>query len=168
MRGETSELGRTGKKNNPHPCAQYATSFLEKYLSMKHKPHTVAHLLPATPLFSFTEPPLLSVSVVRHQDSPLWLAVCHCRGEGVATNLAWALPENAASQMSLHSEYEGDTLTARLTYQFPLALHEGQDLTCVYQFAHGITVNKTLRIPRYCECSRNNSHPNKHQPQTLR
>lgn len=95
------------------------------------------------------KPPLLSVSMGRHQDSPLWLAVCHCRGEGVVTNLAWVLPENAKSQMSLQSEYEGHTLTARLTYKFPPALHEGQDLTCAYQFEKGITVNKTLHIPRY-------------------
>ncbi|XP_070826921.1 uncharacterized protein [Chaetodon trifascialis] len=92
---------------------------------------------------------LLSVSVQRQQDSPLWLAVCDCRGEGVGTNLAWVLPENAQSQSSLQSEYEGQVLKARLTYQFPLALHEGQDLTCVYHFNQGTSEKRTIHIPRY-------------------
>ncbi|KAM9359581.1 uncharacterized protein ABDE67_002722 [Symphorus nematophorus] len=95
------------------------------------------------------EAPLLNVSVQRQQDSPLWLAVCDCRGEGAGTNLAWILPENAKSQTSLQSHYEGQALKARLTYQFPLALHEGQDLTCVYHIEHGITEKKTIHIPRY-------------------
>ncbi|XP_028276409.1 uncharacterized protein LOC114445509 isoform X2 [Parambassis ranga] len=93
--------------------------------------------------------PQLSVSVVRQQGSTLWLAVCDCRGEGVGTNLAWLLPENAKSQTSLHSEYEGHILKARLTYKFPLELHEGQNLTCLYQFEHGIKEQRTVHIPRY-------------------
>ncbi|XP_042342917.1 uncharacterized protein si:ch211-149e23.4 [Plectropomus leopardus] len=93
--------------------------------------------------------PLLSVSIVRQQDSPLWLAVCDCRGEGAGTNLAWILPENAKGQTSLNSEYEGFVRKARLTYQFPLALHEGQELTCVYQFERGATEKKSIHIPRY-------------------
>ncbi|AWO98752.1 Hypothetical protein SMAX5B_019982 [Scophthalmus maximus] len=93
--------------------------------------------------------PLLRVSVARQQDSHLWLAVCDCRGDAVGTNLAWVLPENAKGQTSLHSEYEGRVLKARLTYQFPLALHEGQDLTCVYRFKHGITEKRSVHVPRY-------------------
>ncbi|XP_065816341.1 uncharacterized protein si:ch211-149e23.4 isoform X2 [Labrus bergylta] len=92
--------------------------------------------------------PQLSVSVVRQQDSLLWLAVCDCRGEGDGANLAWLLPENAKEQTSLHSESEGRILKARLTYQFALAPHEGQNLTCVYQFKHG-AAEKTIHIPRY-------------------
>lgn len=92
---------------------------------------------------------LLSVSVERQQDSPLWLAVCDCSREGAGTNLAWLLPENAKSQTSLQSENNGQVLKARLTYQFPLARHEGQNLTCVYQFKHGSTVERTIHIPRY-------------------
>ncbi|KAK5868853.1 hypothetical protein PBY51_009830 [Eleginops maclovinus] len=93
--------------------------------------------------------PLMSVSVVRQQDSPLWLAVCDCTGEGVGTNLDWVLPENAKGLTSLHSEYEGCVRKARLTYLFPLALHEGRELTCVYHSEHGATETKTLSIPRY-------------------
>lgn len=93
----------------------------------------------------------MSVSVVRQQDSPLWQAVCDCTGEGVGTNLEWVLPENAKGLTSLHSESEGCVRKARLTYLFPLALHEGQELTCVYQSEHGATETKTLPIPRYCE-----------------
>ncbi|XP_022615495.1 uncharacterized protein LOC111232319 [Seriola dumerili] len=94
--------------------------------------------------------PLLSVSVRPQRDSnTLWLALCECRGEGVGTNLAWVLPEKAKGQTSLHVEYEGRAQKTRLTYQFPLALHEGQDLTCVYQFEHGIMEKRTVHVPRY-------------------
>ncbi|TNN62976.1 hypothetical protein EYF80_026785 [Liparis tanakae] len=48
---------------------------------------------------------LLSVSLVRQQESPLWLAACDCSGEGVGGDLVWVLPENANGQTSLHSEY---------------------------------------------------------------
>ena len=112
--------------------------------------HTAAHFLPVT-LYCLSGAPLLSVSVVRQRDSPLWLGVCSCRGEADGTNLTWVLPENAKGQTSLHSEYEGRSLNARLTYQFPLDLHEGQDLTCVYQFKHGVTEERTVHIPRYRE-----------------
>ncbi|XP_017271743.2 uncharacterized protein si:ch211-149e23.4 [Kryptolebias marmoratus] len=94
-------------------------------------------------------PPQLRVSVVRQQDSPFWLAVCDCEGEGVETNLAWAFPENAGGETFLHTEYEGHIMKARLTYRFPLAIHEGQDLTCVYCFENGITEKRTAHIPRY-------------------
>ncbi|XP_069017603.1 uncharacterized protein [Embiotoca jacksoni] len=92
---------------------------------------------------------LLSASVVRQRDSPLWLAVCDCRGECVGKNLAWVLPENAKSQSPQQSEYGGHVVKTRLTYQFPLVLHEGQDLTCVYQFEHGVTEKRTVHIPKY-------------------
>lgn len=95
---------------------------------------------------------------MRQQDSPLWLAVCECRGEGVGTNLAWVLPKNAKGSQRLQSEYEGRVLKAKLTYQFPLALHEGQDLTCVYHFEHGATEKKTIHIPRYREFIRHNTN----------
>ncbi|XP_030251004.1 uncharacterized protein LOC115568074 isoform X2 [Sparus aurata] len=91
---------------------------------------------------------LLSVSLQRQHDSSLWLAVCDCRGEGVGTNLTWVLPENARSQTSLQSEYEGQIQKARLTYQFSLAHHEGQNLTCVYHYEHGST-EETIHVPKY-------------------
>ncbi|XP_067364628.1 uncharacterized protein si:ch211-149e23.4 isoform X2 [Channa argus] len=93
--------------------------------------------------------PLLSVSVMRQQDSHLWVAVCDCRGEDVGTNLTWILPESAKGQTSLQSEHEGRAMKVRLTYQFPLARHEGQNLTCVYQFEHGITEKLSVHVPRY-------------------
>ncbi|XP_013880684.1 uncharacterized protein si:ch211-149e23.4 [Austrofundulus limnaeus] len=93
--------------------------------------------------------PQLSLSVVRLHDTPSWLAVCDCIGEGDETNLAWALPENTRSETSLRTEYEGDIMRARLTYRFPLAAHEGQDLTCVYHFENGISEKRTVHIPRY-------------------
>lgn len=111
---------------------------------------TAANRLPVTPCFSFSGAHLLSVSLQRQHDSSLWLAVCDCRGEGVGTNLAWVLPENARSQTSLQSEYEGQIQKARLTYQFSLAHHEGQNLTCVYHYEHGST-EETIHVPKYCE-----------------
>ncbi|KAM8904565.1 uncharacterized protein AB9W97_008164 [Spinachia spinachia] len=93
--------------------------------------------------------PLLTVSLVRQQESSLWLAVCDYRGGGVGPDLAWVLAEYVKGQTSLHSEHEGCAIKARVTYQFPLALHEGQDLTCVYRFEHGVTTKKTIHIPRY-------------------
>ncbi|KAF7645094.1 hypothetical protein LDENG_00210090 [Lucifuga dentata] len=93
--------------------------------------------------------PELAVSVERQQDSLLWLAACDLRGEGVGSSLAWILPENTKGQTSLHSEYEGRVLKSRLTYQFPLSLHEGQNLTCVNHHEHRITQKKTIHIPRY-------------------
>ncbi|KAM9853277.1 uncharacterized protein ACBR49_004115 [Aulostomus maculatus] len=91
--------------------------------------------------------PLLSVSVVRKQDSSLWLAECECSTEGVEVNLTWVLPKNSKSQTFLHSEYKG--LKSRLTYQFPLALHEGQDLTCVFHSEHRFIEKRSVHIPRY-------------------
>lgn len=115
------------------------------------QPHTAAHLLPITPCF-LSEAPQLSVSVMRQHASHLWLAVCDCAGEDVRTNLAWILPEGAKGQTTLQSKYEGRAMKARLTYQFPLALHEGQNLTCVYKFEHGTTEKRSVHVPKYCEC----------------
>ncbi|XP_030600777.1 uncharacterized protein LOC115790907 [Archocentrus centrarchus] len=93
--------------------------------------------------------PLLSAAVVRQRDSRLWLAACECTGECVQTNLAWDLPENTESQTSMLTEHEGNTMNVRLTYKFPLDRHEGQNLTCVYQFEPGTTQKRTVHIPRY-------------------
>lgn len=95
------------------------------------------------------------MSLVRERDSPLWLAVCDLRTQGVAANLTWVLPKNARGRTSLHSVYEGVTLTARLTYQFTLASHEGQRLTCVHRFGDGHAEQRTLYVPRYCEYDTN-------------
>ncbi|XP_038548850.1 uncharacterized protein si:ch211-149e23.4 isoform X1 [Micropterus salmoides] len=110
--------------------------------------HTHTYSYSSSPLVFFSETHL-SVSLVRQQNSPILLAVCECRGESVGANLAWVLPENTKGKTSLQSQYEGHVLKARLTYQFPLALHEGQDLTCVYHFEHGATEKRTIHIPRY-------------------
>ncbi|XP_029963467.1 uncharacterized protein LOC115399947 isoform X2 [Salarias fasciatus] len=93
--------------------------------------------------------PLLSVSVEPQQHSPLWLAVCDCSGEGTGSNLTWVLPENAKSHTSLSVESDGNVLKARRTYEFPLALHEGQNLTCVYQLEDVVTLQKTVHVPKY-------------------
>ncbi|KAM4628441.1 hemicentin-2 [Polymixia lowei] len=104
------------------------------------------------------EAPALAVSVVRQQDSPLWLAVCDYRGVGVKASLAWILPESAG-QPSRHSEDEGPALETRLTYAFPLALYEGQDLTCVIQYQHGRLERRTVHVPRYyISCLRVQNH----------
>lgn len=98
----------------------------------------------------------MSVSIVRLQNSPLWMAVCDYRGPSISLNLAWLLPGKTESQTSMELEQEGQFLKARLTYQFSLALQEGQNLTCVYHHDHGPT-EKTVHVPKYREQSRDNS-----------
>ncbi|XP_075892561.1 uncharacterized protein LOC142895421 isoform X2 [Nelusetta ayraudi] len=88
----------------------------------------------------------LSVRGERERDSPLWLAVCECNA---GTNLAWVLPDSARGQTSMQSEYKGHVLRARLTYSFSLALHEGQNLTCVHHYGRGTREERTVQIPRY-------------------
>lgn len=98
------------------------------------------------------------MSVHRQQESPLWLAVCECSEEGgVEAHLNWVLPENATSQTSLQSENKDGVPKARLTYRFPLARHEGHNLTCVHHSGHGRKETKTLHIPRYCEFIRDDA-----------
>ncbi|KAG7243099.1 hypothetical protein INR49_016474 [Caranx melampygus] len=94
--------------------------------------------------------PLLNVFVTQQTDSKtLWQAVCECRAECDGKDLAWILPGKAKGQTSLHIENEGRAQKPRLTYHFSLALHEGQDLTCVYNSEHGIIEKKTAHVPRY-------------------
>nr|XP_040047238.1 uncharacterized protein si:ch211-149e23.4 [Gasterosteus aculeatus aculeatus] len=122
-------------------CGQNVTCTVE-HPSLEAPEKRTMHIL-------LNKAPLLAVSLVRQQESPLWLAVCDYSGGGVGPDLAWVLPENAKGQTSLHSEHEGCVIKARLTYQFPLALHEGQDLTCAYLLERGVTEKKTIHIPRY-------------------
>ncbi|KAG7480142.1 synaptoproteinsis syg-2-like isoform X1 [Solea senegalensis] len=153
----TSNLSETEVKADGSVSARSSVHFLSSLYAGQNLTCMVEH--PSTEAaenrtihIPAQKAPQLSVSLVRQQDSHLWLAVCsvcECRGEGVETNLTWVLPENAKGQTSLHAEYEGHSLKTRLTYQFPLALHEGQDLTCVYQFKHGVTERRTVHVPRY-------------------
>ncbi|XP_023207186.1 uncharacterized protein LOC102227050 [Xiphophorus maculatus] len=92
------------------------------------------------------KPPRLSASVVRQQDSLHWLAVCDCKGDCVGSNLAWALPKKATGEAIRHTRQKGHI---KLTYQFPLVIHEGHNLTCVYQSDNGVTQSTTIRIPKY-------------------
>lgn len=153
MYSETSKFGESRKKNNTHSSAKYVNFLSDASFCLGKyglKP-LLTSILP--PPFPFSEPPQLSVSVVRQHNSPLLLAVCDCKGEGVGTNLTWALPENALGETSLHTENKGHIMNVKLTYQFRLDLHEGQDLTCLYQSDNGITEKRTVHIPRYCECN---------------
>ncbi|XP_078785695.1 uncharacterized protein si:ch211-149e23.4 isoform X1 [Oryzias latipes] len=95
------------------------------------------------------KPPLLSVTVMRQRDPPLWQAVCDCEGECFRTNLHWVLPKRARPETPPLAEFEDNGIKATLTYPFPLALHEGQNLTCMYQFDHRISENRTVQIPKY-------------------
>ncbi|XP_067102581.1 uncharacterized protein si:ch211-149e23.4 isoform X2 [Osmerus mordax] len=95
--------------------------------------------------------PVMSVSVRKQTHSSLWLAECEYRGEGVGVHLSWVLAKNTTCQTSssLHSYYEGLQLHTRLTYEFPLALYEGQDLTCLIQNEHGLKARRTAHVPIY-------------------
>lgn len=99
----------------------------------------------------------MSVSVQRQENSPLWTAVCDYKGPSTRVNLVWLLPGQTKSQTSMELEQQGPFLKARLTYQFRLVLHEGQNLTCVYQHEHGSTA-KTVNVPKYCELGRKTSN----------
>ncbi|XP_043974954.1 uncharacterized protein si:ch211-149e23.4 [Gambusia affinis] len=92
------------------------------------------------------KPPRLSASVVRQQDSLHWLAVCDCKGDCVGSNLAWALPKKATGETIRRTRHKGHI---KLAYEFPLVLHEGHNLTCVYQSDNGINQSTTIRIPKY-------------------
>lgn len=107
-------------------------------------------------LFSFPGAHLMSVWVGRQQNSPLWMAACDYRGPSLSVNLAWLLPGQTKSQTSMELEQEGQFLKARLTYQFSLDLHEGQNLTCAYWLEQGST-EKTVHVPEYRELHGNNS-----------
>jgi hypothetical protein len=91
---------------------------------------------------------------VARQSRSLWLAVCEYRGDGIRAHLSWVLPDNTTGQISFRSGYEGVRVLTNLTYEFPLALHEGQDLTCLFQNHHGLKERRTVHVPRYCKCNR--------------
>nr|XP_046171961.1 uncharacterized protein si:ch211-149e23.4 isoform X2 [Oncorhynchus gorbuscha] len=94
------------------------------------------------------ESPVMRVFVAR-QSRSLWLAVCEYRGDGIRAHLSWVLPDNTTGQISFRSGYEGVRVLTNLTYEFPLALHEGQDLTCLFQNHHGLKERRTVHVPRY-------------------
>lgn len=97
---------------------------------------------------SLPEARLLSVHVDREQNSQFWLAVCECNA---GTDLTWLLPDSARAQTSMHSESEGHVLRSRLTYRFRLALHEGQNLTCLHRDGRGTREERTVQVPTYCK-----------------
>ncbi|KAJ7995607.1 hypothetical protein DPEC_G00246340 [Dallia pectoralis] len=95
------------------------------------------------------ESPSMRAFVVRQKFSPLWLAVCEYQGDGMEAHLSWVLPDNTTAQISPRSEYKGMKVLTNLTYEFPLALREGQDLTCLIQNRHGLKERRTVNVPKY-------------------
>ncbi|XP_071213413.1 CD166 antigen isoform X2 [Salvelinus alpinus] len=95
------------------------------------------------------ESPVMHVFVVRQRESPLWLAVCEYRGGRFGAHLSWVLPDNATGHISFRSGYEGVRVLTNLTYEFSLALHEGQDLICLIQNRHGLKERRTVHVPKY-------------------
>ncbi|XP_041734862.1 uncharacterized protein LOC121568381 [Coregonus clupeaformis] len=100
-------------------------------------------------LLRVLDSPVMRVFVARQRGSPLWLAVCEYRGDGLGAHLTWVLPDNTTGHISFRSWYEGVRVLTNLTYEFPLALHEGQDLTCLIQNHHGLKERRTVHVPRY-------------------
>ena len=121
-------------------------SFMDASIVSNH--HTMS-LPPSLP----SESPVRRVFVARQRRS-LWLAVCEYRGDGIRAHLSWVLPDNTTGHISFRSGYEGVRVLTNLTYEFPLALHEGQDLTCLFQNHHGLKERRTVHVPRYCKCNR--------------
>ncbi|XP_052323567.1 uncharacterized protein si:ch211-149e23.4 isoform X5 [Oncorhynchus keta] len=95
------------------------------------------------------ESPVMRVFVGRQRGSPLWLAVCEYRGDRLGAHLSWVLPDNATGHISFRSGYEGVRVLTNLTYEFSLALHEGQDLICLIQNHHGLKERRTVHVPKY-------------------
>ncbi|XP_029528397.2 uncharacterized protein LOC115136772 isoform X3 [Oncorhynchus nerka] len=95
------------------------------------------------------ESPVMRVFVGRQRGSLLWLAVCEYRGDRLGAHLSWVLPDNATGHISFRSGYEGVRVLTNLTYEFSLALHEGQDLTCLIQNHHGLKERRTVHVPKY-------------------
>ncbi|XP_064158816.1 uncharacterized protein si:ch211-149e23.4 isoform X2 [Anguilla rostrata] len=90
------------------------------------------------------------VSLVRLKTSAQWQAVCEltrARAAGRAA-VSWVLPENSTGRAAFRSGYEGGSLWARSTYEFPLARHEGRNLTCLTRDGHG-TTETTLHVPQF-------------------
>ncbi|XP_024298609.1 uncharacterized protein si:ch211-149e23.4 isoform X1 [Oncorhynchus tshawytscha] len=95
------------------------------------------------------ESPVMRVFVGRQRGSSLWLAVCEYRGDRLGAHLSWVLPDNATGHISFRSGYEGVRVLTNLTYEFSLALHEGQDLICLIQNHHGLKERRTVHVPKY-------------------
>ncbi|KAK6296723.1 hypothetical protein J4Q44_G00328650 [Coregonus suidteri] len=95
------------------------------------------------------ESPVMRVFVARQRGSPLWLAVCEYRGDRLGSHLSWVLPDNTTGHISFRSGYEGVRVLINLTYEFPLARHEGQNLICLIQNHHGLKERRTVHVPRY-------------------
>ncbi|KAJ8392111.1 hypothetical protein AAFF_G00079170 [Aldrovandia affinis] len=93
-------------------------------------------------------PPVLGVSLRQQEASALWLAVCDFRGAAGSINITWVLPENSTGRMAFRSGQEGGRLWANSTYEFPLARHGGENLSCLIQDEHS-TEERILHIPQF-------------------
>ncbi|XP_018614344.2 uncharacterized protein LOC108938328 isoform X4 [Scleropages formosus] len=93
------------------------------------------------------EPPVPVVSIRNQQVSSWWLAVCEITWH-MEFNLSWVLPEKNTGRTQPCLRTDGVRYWANSTYEFPLDLHEGQNLTCRIQTEH-ISIDKTVHIPRY-------------------
>ncbi|KAL4648536.1 hypothetical protein GN956_G6745 [Arapaima gigas] len=98
-------------------------------------------------LIPAVEPPAPVVSIRTQQGSSLWLAVCESTWHTDKFNLSWVLPENNTGRTAVCSRTEGGLILST-AYEFPLYLHEEQNLTCRIQNEH-ISAEKTVHIPRY-------------------
>ncbi|KAI1893566.1 hypothetical protein AGOR_G00125040 [Albula goreensis] len=93
-------------------------------------------------------PSYMGVSVRWQRMSPLWLAICGYRGDAASVNVTWVLPDNSTGRTAFHSGHEEGHLWANSTYEFPLALYEGKNLTCLIQHDHSIE-ERILHVPSF-------------------
>ncbi|XP_066556025.1 uncharacterized protein LOC136746992 isoform X2 [Amia ocellicauda] len=76
------------------------------------------------------------------------LAICEYNGSQ-EVNISWAVPGNNTGKITFSSELKNNTVIANSTYEFPIILHEGQNLTCVIQEGEQDPIERTLHIPKY-------------------
>ncbi|XP_041114631.1 uncharacterized protein LOC121320404 [Polyodon spathula] len=75
------------------------------------------------------------------------LAVCQSIGNPTG-KILWVLPKNNTGNITY--KYENGTGTLTSIYEFPFALHEGQNITCVINYGERLAAEKRIiHIPQY-------------------
>nr|XP_015197302.1 PREDICTED: uncharacterized protein LOC107076744 isoform X2 [Lepisosteus oculatus] len=96
-----------------------------------------------------TTSPAIKVFLLTLKNTPRMLAICEYVGS-LDVNITWLLPGNNTGDVSFTSTCENGMIKASSTYEFPFALHEGQNLTCqVEQGEHLSAERRAISVPQY-------------------
>lgn len=95
---------------------------------------------------------MIRTFLVSERSLPLIHAVCEYSGESGNANVTWLLHDNSTvKNAASFSAREGSKFKANVSYDFPLALHEGSALTCLIYQEYGPVERRVLEVPKYCE-----------------